>query len=288
MFPRALCPYSLLVVMVAGWLAACGELPRPFHDEANPLAQPEEVIDVAVVPLSGVPVPMARRVAAAVAYHLGRIDIPATDGVATGARYRLTGTVTDDAVAPEVAIVHWTLFDADGNAVGVHDQGISGSVAEWEGGDSNLIGQVAVDAATALARVIADAEVGIAPPPAGSLAVEAVRGAPGDGNRALMQAIRRALVSNGMPVVEAGQPSAYRLMGDVDVAPPQAGRQAVRIVWRVVAVDGTQVGRAVGRAAQENLVAAGSLDGAWGDAAIAISAAAVSGIADILKRDNGG
>ena len=103
-----------------------------------------------------------------------------------------------------------------------------------------------------------------------------------------MQAIRRALVSNGMPVVEAGQPSAYRLMGDVDVAPPQAGRQAVRIVWRVVAVDGTQVGRAVGRAAQENLVAAGSLDGAWGDAAIAISAAAVSGIADILKRDNGG
>lgn len=288
MFMRMLCPRGLLIFALIGWLVACGELPRPFHDEANPLAQPEEIIDVVVASPTGIPAPLARHVAAAVAYHLGQIDIPATTGTAAGARYRLSGVVTGEAAAPDVAVIHWTLLDADGNAVGIHAQGIGGPQAAWEGGDPRLIGQVGAEAAVALARVIADADTGVAPPPAGSLRIEAVRGAPGDGNRALAQAIRRELAGSGIPVVEVGQPSAYRLIGEVDVAAPMAGRQATRIVWRVIALDGTEAGRAVGRAAQENVVAAGSLDGAWGEAARAIAAAAAPGIADILKRDSGG
>ena len=287
MLSRMLHHYGLLVWIVAIWLAACGELPRPFHESTNPLAQPDETVDIVIAPLSGIPEPLARQMAGKIAEHLGRIDIPAVVGTARNARYRLIGTVNDTVPAPDVAVVHWLLLDADGNAVGVHDQGIGGTLEDFMSGEPRLLERIGAMAARALARVTADADSGIAPPAAGSLMVEAVQGAPGDGNGALARAMRQALVRGGLPVVDAGYPSAYRLLGEVDITPPQAGRQAVRIVWRVVARDGTPSGRAVGRAAQENVLAAGSLDGAWGEAATAIASAAAQGIADIIKRDGG-
>ena len=275
---------GLLAVAAVLWLAACAELPRPFQNPANPLARPEQTIDVAVAPLTGVAPPLARHVAAAVTFHLGQIDVPATDIAAIAARYRLVGAA-EPAEAPHAAVIHWTLLDAEGSPVGVHEQDVLGSWADWESGEPYLIGRVGAEAAQALAQVVLDADTGIDAPPADSLIVETVKGAPGDGNRALTQAIRQALAGGGYTVIEAGQPAAYRLLGEVEVAPPQAGRQATRIVWRVVALDGTAGGRAVGRAAQENQVPAGSLDGPWGPAAAAIADAAVSCIADIIKRD---
>ena len=285
---RVLIPFGLLAIAVAGWLAACSELPRPFQGAANPLARPDETIDIAVEPLTGVPAPLARHVAAAVSYHLSEIDIPATDSPGMAARYRLKGVVepmADSQAAPQAAIIHWTLLDAEGSPVGIHDQDVSGTRADWERGEPYLIGRVGAAAALALAQVVNDAESGVAPPPADSLLVETVQGAPGDGNRSLTQAIRKALVGNGFVVVENGRPAAYRLIGEVAVAPPQGGRQSTRIVWRVVAIDGTESGRAVGRAAQENLVPAGSLDGVWGEAATAVAEAAIPGIGEVLKRD---
>jgi hypothetical protein len=238
-----------------------------------------------------VPAPLARHVAASVAHSLGEADIPATDDAGQAARYRLRGVVEPAAAgqaATTAAVIHWTVLDAEGTPVGVHDQDVAGTKAQWEGGDPYLVGQLGADAALALSQVLNDAENGVAPPAPDTLAVDAVRGAPGDGNRALTQAIRKALAGGGYVIVDAGRPAAYRLSGDVSVAPATGGRQATRIVWRVVALDGTQDGRSVGRAAQENTVPAGSLDGAWGEAATAIAEAALPGIGEVLKRDQPG
>jgi hypothetical protein len=64
------------------------------------------------------------------------------------------------------------------------------------------------------------------------------------------------------------------------VAAAQGGRQPVRIVWEVSAPDGRPLGRAV----QENAVAAGALDGTWGPMASLVAGAAVAGIADVIRR----
>ncbi len=53
----------------------------------------------------------------------------------------------------------------------------------------------------------------------------------------------------------------------VTVDKPEAGKQHVKIVWRVRRKDGSEIGTV----AQENDVPAGLLDGAWGDVAYTVA-----------------
>ena len=67
---------------------------------------------------------------------------------------------------------------------------------------------------------------------------------------------------------------------DVVVANPKAGKQNVKIVWRVRGKDGGEIGT-VG---QENDVPAGLLDGAWGDVAYMVAVSAQDGIMQLVAR----
>ena len=104
--------------------------------------------------------------------------------------------------------------------------------------------------------------------------VRPVLGAPGDGNSALGRAVRAALRKIDAAVTEDAQQATHVLQGSVRVDSPFAGRQKVRIVWQVTAIDGTVTGQAL----QENQVPQGSLDGVWGPTADAVATGAVKGI----------
>ena len=64
--------------------------------------------------------------------------------------------------------------------------------------------------------------------------------------------------------VEAG----YEVVGNVDIGPPVNGRQRARISWIVNTISGEEVGKAI----QENVIAAGSLNRSWGKVAEIVSA----------------
>lgn len=112
------------------------------------------------------------------------------------------------------------------------------------------------------------------------LAIQGVSGAPGDGNRTLARAIREALRLRDFQVTDDPRQAAFRLMGQVDMTQPNAGRQHVKITWRVTTMNGGNVGRAT----QENTIPAGSLDGSWGQVADMIGNAAVDGIQELFGQ----
>lgn len=110
--------------------------------------------------------------------------------------------------------------------------------------------------------------------------VRSVDGAPGDGNQALMLAIKQALRIRDFMVTEDPRQAVFQVEGRVDIAPPANGRQQVKLTWIVTTVSGGQVGRAI----QENTIPAGSLNGVWGQVAMMVANAAADGVEELFGR----
>ena len=112
------------------------------------------------------------------------------------------------------------------------------------------------------------------------LAYVTVAGAPGDGERALADALSRQLVARGVGTATAFQANVYEVQGTVRMAPSGKGKESVTIVWVVLGPDGTQLG--VTR--QKKEVRKGSLNKKWGAAANAAAAAAAADIVKLIPR----
>jgi hypothetical protein len=131
------------------------------------------------------------------------------------------------------------------------------------------------------------ASPGPPPPPASQVAagiftalVPPVAGAPGDGQSSLTAAIRRALPTHGITVVDQPLPKAHRVEGTVRLATARAGKQAISIEWVVKNPQGARIGTV----SQKREIDAGSLDGAWGNHAEWAADAAAPCILKVLER----
>ena len=107
-----------------------------------------------------------------------------------------------------------------------------------------------------------------------------VAGAPGDGNEVLTSGIKAAMRAQDLTISEDPRQAGYEVLGQVTVGPPVNGRQQARVVWRVLTLDGLEVGKAM----QENAVIAGSLDGEWGRVGDIVSEAAALGIQELFEN----
>ena len=112
-----------------------------------------------------------------------------------------------------------------------------------------------------------------------SFLIRPVEGAPGDGNKSLNVALGAALRGKDLTVTEDPRQAGYEIVGKVDVGPAVNGRQRARIAWVVNTIAGEEVGKAV----QENVIAAGSLDRSWGRVAVIVSSAAAEGIQQLFE-----
>ena len=81
-----------------------------------------------------------------------------------------------------------------------------------------------------------------------------------------------------------GPNSSYRIVGKVAVSPGSGGQQSIHIEWQVRDL----VGRSLGTVSQKNQIPQGSLNGAWGNTARQVAAAAVDGILRLLPPAKGG
>lgn len=110
--------------------------------------------------------------------------------------------------------------------------------------------------------------------------VQAVIGAPGDGNTTLLAAIKRELANKSIRMADRAGPTTYRIQARVTVGQPVDGRQPIQIAWDVI----DPAGGLLGVVEQKNAVQVGSLDGSWGQTAEQAAAAAVEEIVPLIKK----
>jgi hypothetical protein len=265
-------------------LAACQPLPHPFAGAAPPpraaILSPRDSAGIRVGPVAGVPAASSEALSEALARALREAEIPASTAGANKASYRLFGTAHRARLADgqDGIAVEWELRTADGRSLGQAASTVP--AAAWSERDPAASAETLAAAATpVIARLIQEE------PPAEAadarLAVQAVSGAPGDGDRALSRAIDGALRRVHVPIVEKpADRASFVLAGTVAVSPPQAGKQQVSVRWALLRPDGKEIGKID----QQNAVPAGSLDHAWGDIAYAVAEAAAPGVAALIEK----
>ncbi|HXQ49568.1 MAG TPA: hypothetical protein VN802_00610 [Stellaceae bacterium] len=265
--------------------SGCQPVPHPFADNVDRPAvsalRPRDSAGILVLPVAGAPDPAASALATSLAEALRQADVPASTDAGNRGSFRLETTTSEEPLAPGRARVTlaWSLKAADGAQLGAGEATRDAASAAWEKGDPDLAAALSHDAV----RVIAPLVTGDAPAAASVgpiVAVRAVTGAPGDGGTALANAIGAALGHAGVEVAGGGAKARFALSCVVAVSPPKDGQQSVAVRWVLALSEG----REMGQVSQQNTVPAGSLDGAWGDVAYAVAAAAAPEIALLIER----
>jgi len=277
---------SLALLLI---LAACQPLPQPFADDAPapdaPIMTLKDSAGIVVQPITNGPAPLAEAMADA----LRNSDVPASTQVANRGSYVLTGSAEERPLTGDRARIalHWELRGPDSNPAGTYDQATESNAARWREGDATLLKELVAAAAPAIAEMLQE-EGAVGVDTEQRVAVPPVAGAPGDGTRSLARAMQLALRQASVSVAEGDAPQGkhFTVAGKVTMAPAAEGKQKVTVSWTLLGPDGDQVGQVN----QENAIAAGSLDGRWGDIAYAVAKSAADGIVallDHLKKTGG-
>jgi hypothetical protein len=265
---------------------------------------------VAIAPLEGGPRATAKKLAPAMAEALQKRDIAASDRTMSIASYQLDGRIQAMPAAGGKAaiIVSWELRDPSGKSLGNRAERIEGAAGDWQRGSAAAVARLADTSADQIAAMLQGKTPaartpegtpleGTPPdgttPPEGKTPAEAaeqgtprlligdVKGAPGDGATALANSIGILLRKQDLAIVSDPHGKADLLLDAVvTIGKPEAGKQHVKIVWRVRRENGGEIGTV----AQENDVPAGVLNGSWGDVAYTVALAAQDGIMQLIAH----
>jgi hypothetical protein len=270
----------LLLLTVAFAAAGCSmerQPPLPYAAmprEANQLGEILRHTGVEVLPPSGVSLEIGAQLAGALAVALQEQDIPAMTGKKLSGGHQIQGEARMENGA---IVINWLLFTPDGlEQAGVEVRDALPADATADAPLSSTVVQAVTErAVTALVLHF--------PATGGNLEedlrifVPDIEGVPGDGGKSLPLALRNALRAAGMNIVAAA-PGAIRIEGRVLVS-EQGQDQLVTLSWRVL--DGA--GAEIGQVDQSNPVAAGRLEGNWGEIAFAAAAGAADGVIPLLE-----
>jgi hypothetical protein len=252
---------------------------------ANPLLRLDGAAGVLVLPVAGAPGAATTRLAEAMAEALARADMPAGTRAVNAASHQLHGAVAmliEDASQATIEL-DWRLIDPEGRELGSDIRRETVPRDQWYRADPALLRRLTQLSARPLAALVlgeppplpAVAEA----PPTRRIAVAPVDGAPGDGRIALQRALAEVLRQSGLTVAPAFDGESLILLGTVTASAPERGRQGIEISWALMWPDGSEAGR-IDQASQ---IVAGSLDGAWGEAAFDVALGAAEGVRELLR-----
>jgi len=291
--------HLLIGAAAAFLLTACGELPKPFAhsgpDLSNPLLRLADGGGIQVSAAPELPEEIAGPLMAAAVKGLADANVPATVNSDLARGFRLIGGVrieTDDAGGPETARFVWRLNGPDGAEIGAFDQTITGDTPGWLTEDQQIFDIIAADAGQRIAEILrgqktgADAAAGktvagVQP----SLYLVGVDGAPGDGNRSLIRALRLVVGRAGGKVSDTLDTATHLVMGSVEVSGGMGGpggeaeSRLLTVSWAVTGLDGVELGKI----SQSNQVPKKMIAGRWGGLAYAVAKGAGDGIFEILE-----
>lgn len=213
-----------------------------------------------------------------------RHDVPAF-GAPTAMAWVLKGQAASisSAGAPgtEQRIVSWQLFDPEGNERTQFPVAFSGGDDVLMQGGAKLVAEQTASALdAALARPRTQSVEQQAPASRPVALVGGVKGAPGDGNTALAEALRAVLPLKGVGVSAKKDAAAWRIEGVVKVVRGPGDADTVTLTWRVL----DSKGKEAGTITQENAVPRGRLNKPWAEIAGFAAEAAAEGIAQLLQQ----
>ena len=151
---------------LAGALAGCGDLPRPFQPDGKtiPVVQPvspqaaeatREPVSVAVQTVANLPAEGGTRLAAAMAVALRNQGI-AADVDPRVTSYTLAGIANAREIPNELEVkVTWFLLDPRGYRLAQQEQLTRGRVEDWIDGNDRLVSRIAQTNAPVVAAMIA-------------------------------------------------------------------------------------------------------------------------------------
>lgn len=272
----------LLIFSTLLALAACDPdhpPPRPYAvmpRDASLLNAIVHQAGVEVTPPEGVPVEIGGQLAKALVDALQEQDVPAITG------QRLTGAHAIKGMAQMengAIMIDWVLYAPDGaelEGVKVRDA-LSADATASKPLPTTVIQALTSQAVAALARHF---------PATGAEQGENLRvfvpdipNVPGDGGKSLPIALRNALRAAGLSIAERQDAQAIRIEGQVILSELDAANQLVKLTWRALAPDGSEIGLVD----QSNPVPHGRLDGNWGELAYGAAAGAAQGIVPLLQ-----
>jgi len=280
------CKALIFVFATIAVLGACQPVPRIFQPDQKATLEFADfaMADKRVVFVAGIdnaPPAIDRALVAALVERLQAHDIAASATTANRGSYILTCDAHWDSA--ETVTLAWRLIDAEGLVVGLVDQRSTADPRAWAGSEPALVVAIVDEAAPRLAAIIGDHDpavlAGATPGLLRAVYVRPVRGAPGDGNAALTQAMRAVLKTANLSLSPEPPRHGIHVRGDVSVVTRNAFEQ-VTIRWRVVDTAGAELGVV----SQSNQIAAGSLDGAWGPIAMAVAQGGAEGVIRILSE----
>jgi hypothetical protein len=271
--PQALVAVATLLAAIL--LAGCGELPQPFrHEGINRLAIPTAPRGVVVRPVDDAPFGPA--LAESLVGRLLEAEVAATTREAAPGSWVLTGEPTEDGRRPAI---RWTLVDGGGAEVASYMQAVP--AAALVAADARTLKSVATEVVSKLSGplhgelALEDQPPAILPP---SVKVVPPLGLPGDGSKALAQAMRRALLGYGL--ILRDDVTDFVVTGRATVNTARAAADDLDVAWVVTAVkDGAELGVAQ----QAGAVPKGKLGGAWGSLAADIAAGGAEGVIAIVR-----
>jgi hypothetical protein len=279
----------LIIGAICLYLAACGQLPRPFQPEdksVNDLVQLPDGVGIKVQPLSRDAPANPQAAAEILAAALRARNLPASTRGGNGAGRVLSGqaTILELAGHRDELLIYWELSDSEGKRIASHAQRSELAPGAWQAGDPDTVSQVLGQGAEAIAALVQDTMEEASGPPeqaGGRLVILPMQGLPGDGAQSLAQALAAALTAASLSQAEQAAENDLLIACTVTVGPPRGYWQEIRVTWDVKrAGDGEQLGQIE----QRNRVPAGSLDGPWGPAAQGIAEGAAEGIRDLVAQ----
>lgn len=256
------------MLVVVFLLGACGSLPRPFQPEDK---APSEALEAAlgaragvfIEPIAGLPESESAGLTAELVRALHQRDVAAGRHASNRASYIISARRQDSGV------LAWALA-APGGVIVLQFE---------EAADEGSADSVAARFAAYLnpSEIIAPAG-----PPALTLTVRPVDGAPGDGRFSLTRAMRLALAAHGLESAESLENADFIVLGSVYVsaAADSSAHQSIAVDWTVLLPDGVRIGTVT----QSNVLPKGALDGAWGAVARAVAENGAEGVIAMLER----
>ncbi|WP_258549212.1 hypothetical protein [Thalassospira profundimaris] len=314
----------LTVVMLAGFLAACGEVPRPFEG-AGRAGSPEllDVPDAQTVKVdiaTDLPGGAARHLARAMVRALRAGDIAAYSDDPSPGKYVLHPNVIArlDQTGQAHVDVTWLLYNSQGLAIDSMSNSGQITAQSWfaggptgpEDGTMNVPPDIArkiaklsgeeskpddpaarefdalvkAPAAWVLAKISGDRPSMVMAKPLKVALIE-FAGAPGDGNEALKRSARAFLQAKGITVDDDIGPQTIVLSASVNVTPVKKAKGTPELDR--VSIDWGLLddsGHELGQMSQNNAVPHGKLDQKWGSVASLAAQAAVDALEGALGQ----
>ena len=273
-------PLALVLILCVA-LAACGDLPRPFQPtdkSTQAWTVPGDVAwgSILVPPIGGLPATQSAALVDEVVKALNLRDVPASALAGGRGSVVLAGRVSVAA-----GKLRWSLIAPDGETA-LRFEEPSPGVPTGDAAPPDLAAVAERAAARVAAALKPPAAAEPDRPPQLPVAIETVRGAPGDGGMALARAMRHSLARIGVTVADAPEAGSLAIQGWVSVARDDtvADSATVTITWDVLHPDGSRLGTVT----QSNRVGEAQLTGTWGVLPRLVARAGAPGIAQLLDQ----